>query len=236
MEKRGIQKDRFVYNALIEIAIQTERDSEVIRLIDEAIAYVDIDRYTINLALVPLLRAGRRHELMAMLRRFYKANAKNTKLIASAFEAFLNTLVQNSEVDFAREQLFDVFFLPRDEKRPLNSVWTKQHGSRWPDAQAVLNLDIQSIEPTTRHFNILLTGYSQLYRPVTTRSFRRRTAVSITKYDGISEGDESSLIAQNAYSLLDDMIRAGVPLDSYSVSSLMAFPTSSEEVSSLLNR
>jgi hypothetical protein len=154
---------------------------------------------------------------MAILRRFYKANVKNTKLVASAFEAFLNTLVQNSEVDFAREQLFDVFFLP------------KQLGSRWPDAEAILNLDIQPIEPTTRHFNIMLTGYRKLYRPGSSRFFRRRT-------DGISEGDESSLIAQSAYSLLDYMLRAGVPLDSYSVSSLMAFPTSSKEVSSLLDR
>lgn len=217
MEKRGIQKDIFTHNAMIEIAIQTERDSEAMRLIDEAIAHVDIDRYTINLALVPLLRSGRRHELMAILRRFYKANVKNTKLVASAFEAFLNTLVQNSEVDFAREQLFDVFFLP------------KQLGSRWPDAEAILNLDIQPIEPTTRHFNIMLTGYRKLYRPGSSRFFRRRT-------DGISEGDESSLIAQSAYSLLDYMLRAGVPLDSHSVSSLMAFPTSSKEVSSLLDR
>jgi hypothetical protein len=225
IEKRGIQKDIFTYNSMIEIAIQTERDSEALCLIDEAIAHLDIDRYTINLALVPLLRSGRRHELMAILRRFYKANVKNTKLVASAFEAFLNTLMQNSEVDFAREHLFDVFFLP---KRPVNS-WTKQLGSRWPDAEAILNLDIQPIEPTTRHFNIMLTGYRKLYRPGSSRFFRRRT-------DGISEGDESSLIAQSAYSLLDDMLRAGVQLDSYSVSSLMAFPTSSKEVSSLLDR
>lgn len=209
---------------MIEIALQAgslNKDhtaSKVLRLIDAAISLMEINQYTINLALIPLLRADRRHELMKLLRNFYKSNSENSKLIASAFEAFLNTLVQNNEAYFARE-IFDVFFLSPSEEKKLLNPSSNQFSSRWLDAEAVFNAGIAPIQPTTRHFNILFSGYSKMYRPISG-----------------SGRDASIPIAQNAYSLLDDMLRVGVPLDKFTVSSLMAFPTSSKDVTLLWKR
>lgn len=221
MEQRGVKKDSFTYNAMIEINLEAEASgnkeaqSKVMRLIDAAISLIEIDRYTVNLALVPLLRSGRRHELMSLLRNFHKSNRHNSKMIASAFEAFLNTLVQNNEVDFARD-VFDVFFLsPREQNRPLTRS-TTQFESRWLDAEQVFNADIPKSPPTTRHFNILFGGYSKMYRQV--------------------GRDVSVPIAQNAYSLLNEMLRVGAPLDKFTVCALMAFPSSSKDVTLLWKR
>ena len=226
MKSRGIKPDVFTYNARIEIALEA-KSSNVVQLIDEAMAWVKVDRYTINLALVPLLKRSRHHDVMSMLKSFYRSNSSNNKMVASAFEAFMNTLVQNSEVEFARK-VFQEFFLSTSIDQEEKSV------NRYQLSQERINeaMNIQHITPTTRHFNILFSGYSKLYWP--RRSYNQSNQNTDNKLN--ASRDTSISVAQTVYSLLDDMLRIGVPLDKFSVSSLMTFPTTSESVTLLWKR
>ena len=226
MKSRGIKPDVFTYNARIEIALEA-KSSNVVQLIDEAMAWVKVDRYTINLALVPLLKRSRHHDVMSMLKIFYRSNSSNNKMVASAFEAFMNTLVQNSEVEFARK-VFQEFFLSTSVDQEEKSV------NRYQLSQERINeaMNIQHITPTTRHFNILFSGYSKLYWP--RRSYNQSNQNTDNKLN--ASRDTSISVAQTVYSLLDDMLRIGVPLDKFSVSSLMTFPTTSESVTLLWKR
>jgi hypothetical protein len=201
MQQRGVKADAFTYNARIEIALREKSsESDIIGLIDEAISHVEIvDRYTINLALVPLLRAGRRVELMTMLRNFSASNSGNRKVVAMAFEAFLNTLVE-SELDFARE-VFDEFFLGgKPQKQRTNhmqlsreiQVIPNQLNSSWLNRNARGDsMKPHLIEPTTRHFNMLLGGYSKLFRSL--GFHRRRTDTSVENEFDISRETSISL-------------------------------------------
>ena len=227
MKERRIKPDIFTYNARIEIALEA-KSSTVIELIDEARAHVEIDRYTINLALIPLLKLSRYHDAMFMLRNFYRSNSSNNKMVASAFEAFINTLVQNSEVDFARK-VFGEFFLSastNQNERPAHPYQLSQE-----KIDEAMNIQ-HNIVPTTRHFNILFGGYSKLYWPK--RSYHQADQSPDNKSN--ASRDTSISVAQKVYSLLDDMLRLGVPLDKFSVSSLMTFPTTSESVTLLWKR
>ena len=236
MKLRAVEADSFTYNARIQAELgfskqYIQKESKAIQIIDEAFSKKKFDRYTINLAIIPLLQDGRLHELMPMMRSFYMSNANNGKLVSSAFEAFLNTLVQNSELDFANS-VFEEFFL--SSRYPSNrspnrfqmsqEIHVVTNGS-WVNNQFGNGVKTSSIEPTTRHFNILLSGYSKMYRP--SRSYGNTSNIS---------EDVSVSIASKVYGLLDVMVRIGVPLDKYSVSCLMKFPTSSEEITLLWKR
>ncbi|KAL3780889.1 hypothetical protein HJC23_009935 [Cyclotella cryptica] len=245
MKQRGIQPDVFTYNARIDVALRAgtsenglRKESEAIRLIDEVISdpRINIDRYTINHALVPFLRAGRGDEVMNMLMSFFKTNENNSKLASSAFEAFLNTLVKNEEVDFARE-LLETFFLPLHSRRIQLSqrvrVVRKEPGLVDMDGHNHVYTTNHLISPTTRHFNMLFGGYSKAYRLVASC---RRGADSA--FYGGSDLSSDLLISlrQKAYSLLDSMLEIGVLVDGFSVSSLMTFPSSSSNITLLLKR
>eukprot|EP00985_Skeletonema_marinoi_P003042 scaffold1267_cov117-Skeletonema_marinoi.AAC.2 len=186
MKKQGIECDTLTYNARIQAAIAANEEDRAIQLIDELLASpkLDADRYTINLALVPFVNSGRKGQMLTLMRDFYEMNAgKNNRIILSAFEAFLNTLVKNDEVELARD-VFDAFFLsiPKDRMQ-LTGIRPN---------------------PTTKHFNIMLGGYSRT-------------------------GD-----ALKAFELFDTMLDIGVALDGFTVTSLMTHPISPEKITSLL--
>ncbi|KAL7495869.1 hypothetical protein ACHAWT_005108 [Skeletonema menzelii] len=187
MKKQGIESDTLTYNARIQAAVAANEENRAIQLIDELLASpkLSADRYTINLALMPFVNSGRKGQMLALMRDFYEMNAgKNNRIIVSAFEAFLNTLVQNDEVGLARD-VFDAFFLsiPKDRMQ-LTGIRPN---------------------PTTKHFNIMLGGYS--------------------KIGG----------SQKAFELFDIMLDIGVPVDGFTVTSLMTHPgISPEKITSLL--
>jgi len=228
MKLRGLEADSFTYNARIQAELgfgeqDDNKNSKAIQLIDAAFSENKFDRYTVNLAIIPLLQYDRHHELLKIMRSFYVSNANNGKLVSSAFEAFLNTLVQNYELDYANSVFEEFFLSSHQEKKSPNRFQMSQEihvvtNGSWAKNQFGKGVKIGSIEPTTRHFNILLSGYSKMYRPNSKNS-----------EDAIS-------IASKAFGLLDATLRIGVPLDKYSVSSLMMFPTSSEEITLLLKR
>jgi hypothetical protein len=244
MKQRGIQPDVLTYNARIEVLLKADssgnilrKEGEAIRLIDEVISdpRVKIDRYTINLALVPFLRAGRCDEIMIMLRSFVQSNQNNSKLVSSAFESFLHALVKNEEVDFAREVL-ETFILPLHSKRIQLSqrirVVRKEPGPVNMGGHYHVSMINNLVLPTTRHFNILFGGYSKSYRSVA--SHCRRSDSSINGGSNLS--DLLVSFTQKAYVLLDSMLELGVPVDEFSVSSLMTFPSTSNNITLLLNR
>jgi len=186
MKKQGIECDTLSCNARIQAAIAANEEDRAIQLIDELLASpkLDADRYTINLALMPFVKSGRKGQMLALMKDFYEINAgKNNRIIVSAFEAFLNTLVQHDEVELARD-VFDAFFLsiPKDRMQ-LTGIRPN---------------------PTTKHFNIMLGGYGKA-------------------------GD-----ALKAFELFDIMLDIGVPLDGFTVTSLMTHPISTENITSLL--
>lgn len=187
MKKQGIECDTLSYNARIQAAIAADEEDRAIQLIDELLANtkLDADRYTINLALMPFVRSGRKGQMLALMKDFYEMNAgKNNRIIVSAFEAFLNTLVQNDEIELARD-VFDAFFLsiPKDRMQ-LTGIRPN---------------------PTTKHFNIMLGGYGKT-------------------------GD-----ALKAFELFDVMLDIGLPLDGFTVTSLMTHSgISTEKITSSL--
>lgn len=189
MKKQGVELDTLSYNARIQAAVAADEEDYAIQLIDELLIAnpnLAADRYTINLALMPFVKARRKGQILALMREFYDENAgRNNQIIVSAFEAFLNTLVQNDEVGLARD-VFDAFFLsiPKDRMQ-LTGIRPN---------------------PTTKHFNIMLGGYSKA-------------------------GD-----AQKAFELFDKMLGIGVAIDGFTVSSLMTHSTSSETITSLLTQ
>jgi pentatricopeptide repeat protein len=189
MKKQGVDCDTLTYNARIQAAVAADEEDYAIQLIDELLIVnpnLAVDRYTINLALIPFVKAQRKGQILALMRDFYDDNAgRNNQIIVSAFEAFLNTLVQSDEVGLARD-VFDAFFLsiPKDRMQ-LTGIRPN---------------------PTTKHFNIMLSGYSKT-------------------------GD-----AQKAFELFDKMLGIGVAVDGFTVSSLMTHSTSSETITSLLTQ
>lgn len=188
MKKQNIKQDTLTYNARIQSLIAANEENDAIQLIDELIANpnLDADRYTINLSIMPFINARRKGHLLSLMRDFYDVNAgKDNRIIVSAFEAFLNTLVQNDEIRLAR-QVFDAFFLSIPKER-------MQFTGIRPN-------------PSTKHFNILFSGYSKI-------------------------GD-----AQKAFGLFDIMLDIGVPLDGFTVSSLMTHSASPEKITSLLTQ
>lgn len=274
MKDRDIKGDVFTYNARIEAALAnkssdsdnseggkdvspavTDGEKKAIDLIDQLWADPDIDpdRYTINLALVPFFHAGRRDFIWSMLKTFYQtnANANNSKLVSSAFEAFLNTLVQSGEVDFARE-VFGAFFLSSRDRQHKRMQMTNEIKVITRDSSsAMMASPVEMVAmnnrppPSTRHFNILLGGYRKSYQAAVSRSQTLTDLVSANNtVDNVdtpnnSESDRSNeaiIEAQKAYKLLDIMLDAEVPLDGFSVSSIMAFPNSTEYITSLWKR
>lgn len=138
MKDAGLRPNTVAYNA----RLRASRNSRAVYTVWEEMSKdkdIQPDRYTIDLLLLPLLRANRRKELKSLLRKFVASHSEKTA--ADAFGAFLLTLSRAGETTLAR-QLFDGFLLPS-----LAPVVSANAGA------------MSLIRPTTRHFNIVLEGY-----------------------------------------------------------------------------
>lgn len=272
MKKRGLQADILTYNARIQAALaQTDGEEAVIRIIDQLLSDngVEPDRYTINFMLKPFIKSGRKDEIWSILIDFYdKYVGSNGKIISSAFEAFLTTIVQTGEIEFARE-IFQYFFLPRpkpkqnkrfqmsqtvhvmgeeeqlqqeDDSMNRDSVSTMLPSMTYPSGSTGRQ---NRPSPRTRHFNVLLGGYSKAYQSAVSRHGKSRVLTTAKKDDTDTTKEELENFPNNitmpdiqkAYELLDVMLSIGVPLDGFSITSLMSLPYStSEDITSLLTR
>jgi hypothetical protein len=258
MTERGIKADILTYNARLQAALATDGEEAAIELYDQILSDPNVapDRYTINFMLRPFVYARRPDKIWTMLNNFYEKNVEgNSYVMSSAFEAFLITLVGMGEIELSRD-IFQAFFLKMPKKQTkrmhLSRIVHVMNSGDQPRQNAAMSL-VDSVKiksnfqasvqpntllpPKTRHFNILLGGYSKAYHSVISKVGRTLNLVS-NKNDHLWSVSSSTLPnIQNAFELLEIMLRIGVPLDSFSVSSLMALPyPTSEDITSLLVR
>jgi len=259
MNERGIKPDILTYNARLQATLATMSNGEeaVIQLYDQILSDTNVtpDRYTINFMLNPFIHNGQCDEVWSMLNNFYIMNVEeNNSMVSSAFEAYLVTLVDNGEIEFACA-VFQSFFLKLPKKQQSKRmqlsrlVHVMDNEETTKDDKKISLMDTMKMKsisqggiepntllpPKTRHFNILLGGYSKAYQDVVSKTGKSLNLV--TSKDGWSVSTATSTIIQNAFQLLDIMLDIGVPLDAFSVSSLMSLPySSSEDITSLLVR
>ena len=261
MNERGIKADILTYNARLQAALASDGDEAAIRLYDQILSDPNVtpDRYTINFMLRPLACAGRLDDMWTMLNDFYEKNVEGSNyVVSSAFEAFLISMVDMGEIELARG-IFQSFFLKMPKKQTkrmqlsrmvhvMNGGETlhRKDGMSVVDSVKMVSNFRGSIQPNsllppkTKHFNILLGGYSKAYYSVVSKVGKSRSLV--TDKDDLlkdlwSVSNATLPNIQNAFELLDIMLGIGVPLDAFSVSSLMALPYATpEDITSLLVR
>ena len=143
MQERGIQANTFAYNARLKLAGKggLPKDDESLQIWDtmQQDNSVQPDRFTIDLALPALVRAGRFSQIKKVIGDFIGKNSLS--LVSNAFSAFLLSLSNSGEAQAARE---------------LFGSYVK------PSFAAALSGDASSmrlVSPSTKHFNILLDGY-----------------------------------------------------------------------------
>jgi hypothetical protein len=252
MKDRGIQPNMFTYNARLQATIASDDQDAAVKLIDQIISDQNVtpDRYTINFMLKPFINADRRDDIWSILSTFYEMNIESDgELVSSAFEAFLITIVQTGEIEFARD-VFQHFFLkvPKHNKRVhmsrlvrvMNVEQTQLKNDGISDesspAKGFTTRLNSHLPPKTKHFNILLGGYSKAYQSVIAKVGR-----SVNKVTDNGRAKERVSFAipdvHKAFDLLDIMLDVGVPLDGFTVTSLMTLPYSTpENVTSVLSR
>ena len=151
MNSTTAPKNIVAYNARLKLLLSSSSSSSSSS--DEPILYfwdtvllkdsnIQPDRYTIDLMILPLVRAGRIGQIEDLLDDFFANHSE--QVIADAMAAFLITLTRGGEVASARA-LFETYLAPS-----LAPVLTAQVGSM-----------IRLVKPTARHFNVLLAGYRQ---------------------------------------------------------------------------
>jgi pentatricopeptide repeat protein len=261
MNERGIKADILTYNARLQAALASDGDEAAIRLYDQILSDTNVtpDRYTINFMLRPLVCAGKFDDMWTMLNDFYEKNVEGSNyVVSSAFEAFLISMVDMGEIELARG-IFQSFFLKMPKKQTkrmqlsrMVHVMNGEDQLQQKDGMSVVNSvkmisnfrgTIQPnalLPPKTKHFNILLGGYSKAYQSVASKVGKSRSLVAdkddpLKDLWSVSNATLSNI--QNAFELLDIMLGIGVPLDAFSVSSLMALPYATpEDIASLLVR
>jgi pentatricopeptide repeat protein len=261
MNERGIKADILTYNARLRAALATDGEEAAIRLYDQILSDPNVtpDRYTIDFMLRPLVCARRLDDMWNMLNNFYEKNVEGSNyVVSSAFEAFLITMVDMGEIELARG-IFQSFFLKMPKKltkrMQLSRMVHVMNGGDQPqqkdgmsvvDSVKMVSNFRDSVQPNallppkTRHFNILLGGCSKAYHSVVSKVGKSRNLVA-DKNDPLKDlwsvSNATLPNVQNAFELLDIMIGIGVPLDAFSVSSLMALPYATpEDITSLLVR
>lgn len=139
MKEDGIVPNKYAYNALMK-AICNEGpdfDHEAISLLEhmERHPFLQPDRFTIDLVLLPLVRTTGTDRICQLLQDFWNRQKSQTKVLDQAFSSFLNTLVKADETH-AAQVVFDTFLSPQLE----------------------MPLSTEGRMPNVRHFNIILNG------------------------------------------------------------------------------
>ena len=128
------------------------------------------DRYTLDLMLLPLLRAGRIGEMEQILDRFIAHNSD--QVVSDSLEAFLYTLVFPGEDVAAARAIFDLYIAPSlapvihfsttttSSSSSGNTYDNNAYNTQGPTAATSQSLR-HMVRPRTRHFTILMEGYKQ---------------------------------------------------------------------------
>ncbi|KAL3760498.1 hypothetical protein ACHAWU_001833 [Discostella pseudostelligera] len=251
MKDRGIKANMFTYNARLQATLASGNEDAAVQLIDQILSDPNVtpNQYTINFMLNPFINADRRDDIWSTINSFYEANIESNKeLVSSAFEAFLVTIVQTGEIEFARD-LFQHFFLkiPKYNKRVqmsklvhvVNVGQRKVKSDDMSDESSASRGSIlpnSRLPPKTKHFNILLGGYSKAFQSAVSKV--GRTVNQVPRNDRAREHVSNAMPdVQEPLDLLGIMLDIGVPLDGFTVTSLMTLPYSTpENITSLLSR
>lgn len=196
MKEDGIIPNKYAYNALMK-AICNEGpdfDHEAISLLEhmERHPFLQPDRFTIDLVLLPLVRKTGTDRVCQLLQDFLNRQKSQPKVLEQAFSSFLSTLVKADEIH-AAQVIFDTFLSPQLE----------------------MPLSADRRMPNVRHFNIILNGL--------------RNSITRTKspIDRQEIRKESTRIYQN-------MMKARIRPDEYTLAILMGMVQSSSEIMTIL--
>ena len=255
----NLEPDIWTYNSRLRTSNLPER----LRVLDElralqrdhwnGIKRLVPDRFTIDLVLVPLVRAGRIGDVEELLDNFVATHSD--RIVTEAFSAFLITLVKRGELSSARA-LFQTYVLPSLLTKPSQSALLSTKTSTRP------NTSSRTIQPAIRHFNVLIDGYRCLAENekaeeedddvVVGKNDEAAETKQITKEDenessGITknhggrpsqapiEATSNNLTArQEARRLYQLLQESGYSPDVYTLTSMMGICETSEELWNLL--
>lgn len=242
MERSGTKGDIFTYNARIRLASLTPDNNsdvdnnEAIQLIDEVLAAFDLqpDMYTIDLALVPLLRAGRKGEILQLINDCEGfVGSSNRRRYLNALSSFLTTLVKADEVEFARK-LFDSYVLPLIPDDPPNPAESMPQIDSGPvPIGKIKTAQSRRLQSFTIHFNTLIEGYRRSASVLGDSQIDEERLVNGQAYLMLSEDDDPRRCADD---LFDLMISRGICPDGYTVTSMIGLQETASGVTQLWKR
>ena len=237
IRRNGFEGDIYTYNARMRLAMTTgdnnnADDSEVLSLIEEVMSSPSLrpDMYTIDLALVPLVRAGKMGEVLKLLTDFESTKNSDRKRYIDALGSFITTLVKANELEFART-LFDSYVLPlipEDRPNPSESLPQIDSESEPVPIGKIKTAGSRRLAAFANHFNMMIEGYRRFNSYLTEHS--------IDDDDGGIDDDEDDNDSpslpegrrkktadpcQSAFDLFDIMISRGICPDAYTVSSMV---------------
>ncbi|KAL7549580.1 hypothetical protein ACHAWF_012846 [Thalassiosira exigua] len=260
MQRRKIDPDVFAYNARIRAALTCDEGEVAADLVELfRRGTLEPDRYTIDLMLRMYLDIGRRDEardaMLGFTRRTLRRTGGSSRRRLRRSSTPSSPWVRHEslrEVEFSHD-VFQTFFLPapkrkrRMEMSQTIHVLSKEERQSRPIKemrQGTTSHPRTSVEggqmpsPTIRHFNVLLGGYSKAYQSAVSRIGKSNAVFSKREQilDELANVANVTVPIHRAYDLLDAMIRTGVPLDTFSVTSLMSLPSTPENITALLTR
>jgi hypothetical protein len=217
MISQGLIPTIYAYNARLKIVASRgpDRDEQALQIWQDIRKNPRLvpDRYTIDLILLPLIRAGKIGEVESLLDRFVSSNSG--VVVSNAFGAFLGTIVQGGEVASA-SALFSIYILPA-----LESVVSGDAVSRL-------------VKPATRHFNILIDGYRQL---ATAGGLNNSTQVENDEDNTTTALEGKDEFVQEGLDLYRLMIKSpALQPDAYTITSMMGLCQSPAELSDLVGQ
>ncbi|CAJ1951580.1 unnamed protein product [Cylindrotheca closterium] len=209
--QRGVEPDIVSYNARLKASSGASSRAECFDILEEIESRnISPDAFTIDLVSNHLIRAGRYDDLQSMVDQFLTDKSERDK--SKALAAFLVTLVQQENIESARN-LFDRCAL--DES------------------------SVSSVTPCTRHFNILLDGYSKIAQLSLSKDQLALIQKTLENPSGTFDNldlDPTKVAAlTQGRELCRKVVSFGVEQDPYTLSSMISLCISSDEIIELMN-
>mmetsp|Transcript_26240 Transcript_26240/g.40118 ORF Transcript_26240/g.40118 Transcript_26240/m.40118 type:complete len:859 (+) Transcript_26240:205-2781(+) len=218
MTAQNLAPDTYTYNAMLKAAPSTQ---DKIAIIDAILGMpnLSVDKYTIELALLPLAKEGRIEDILKLLKD-YDNDGNSDISVANAYSTFLISLVKGREIDVARA-IFDLCILNSSLEQGDSTISYVRAAKKDGFDIKVESTFGKRPTPISRHFNALFEGYRTIH------------ATGGKKWSQISK---SQLTPQEHCDVLFCHMKAmNVAPDSYSITLLMGLQRKSSEISNLWN-
>jgi len=196
IHEASIHPDIYTYNARLKLCMnedvdESEKNARALEIINELQSNPNVspDQYTIDLALIPLVKGGHVGQVLSLLDDYVfltntfspnlrnattyplaKKERRNWDQMSNAFASFLNTLVKANEIEMA-QTTFDTFLLPSS----LSSTSSLDGNGDGNEISKVTTMSVDvgkfgnspssslvTVQPSVRHFNTLIDGYKRL--------------------------------------------------------------------------